>query len=113
MTPKDSIEPNNLMKNADLDMYRAEELGRNNFQFFSEDMNTAIFHNLEIEKELNIAIKRNQFILMYQPKICITDNTVTSVETLLRWRHPEKGPISPDALIPIAEETGQIIKIGA
>jgi diguanylate cyclase (GGDEF)-like protein/PAS domain S-box-containing protein len=113
MTPEDSIEPNTLMKNADLAMYRAKELGRNNFQFFSEDMNTTILHNLEIEKELNIAIKRNQFILMYQPKICIADNTITGVETLVRWRHPEKGLIAPDFFIPIAEETGQIIKIGA
>ena len=113
MTPEDSIEPNTLMKNADLAMYRAKELGRNNFQFFSEDMNTAILHNLEIEKELNIAIKRNQFILMYQPKICIANNTITGVETLVRWRHPEKGIIPPDNFIPIAEETGQIIKIGA
>ncbi|MGK0247829.1 MAG: diguanylate cyclase (GGDEF)-like protein/PAS domain S-box-containing protein [Oleispira sp.] len=113
MTPEDSIEPNTLMKNADLAMYRAKELGRNNFQFFSEDMNTAILHNLKIEKELHVAIKRNQFILMYQPKICIADNTITGVETLVRWRHPEKGLISPDFFIPIAEETGQIIKIGA
>jgi diguanylate cyclase (GGDEF)-like protein/PAS domain S-box-containing protein len=113
MTPEDSIEPNTLMKNADLAMYRAKELGRNNFQFFSEDMNTAILHNLALEKELHIAIKRNQFILMYQPKICIADNSITGVETLVRWRHPEKGLIPPDYFIPIAEETGQIIKIGA
>ncbi len=113
MTPEDSINLNTLMKNADLAMYRAKELGRNNFQFFSEDMNTAILHNLEIEKELNLAIKRNQFILMYQPKMRISDNTITGVETLVRWRHPEKGIIPPDHFIPIAEETGQIIKIGA
>ena len=113
MTPEDSVDPNTLMKNADLAMYRAKELGRNNFQFFSEDMNTAILHNLEIEKELNLAIKRNQFILMYQPKIRMSDNTITGVETLVRWRHPEKGIIPPDNFIPIAEETGQIIKIGA
>ena len=113
MTPEDSIEPNTLMKNADLAMYRAKELGRNNFQFFSEDMNTAILHNLEIEKELNLAIKRNQFVLMYQPKIGLADNKITGVETLVRWRHPEKGIIPPDNFIPIAEETGQIIKIGA
>lgn len=113
MTPDDSIEPNTLMKNADLAMYRAKELGRNNFQFFSEDMNTSILHNLEIEKELNVAIKRNQFVLVYQPKICLADNTISGVETLVRWRHPEKGIIPPDSFIPIAEETGQIIKIGA
>lgn len=113
ITPEDSIDPNTLMKNADLAMYRAKELGRNNFQFFSEDMNTAILHNLEIEKELNLAIKRSQFILMYQPKMRMSDNTITGVETLVRWRHPEKGIIPPDHFIPIAEETGQIIKIGA
>jgi diguanylate cyclase (GGDEF)-like protein/PAS domain S-box-containing protein len=113
LTPEDSVDSNTLMKNADLAMYRAKELGRNNFQFFSEDMNTDILHNLEIEKELNTAIKRNQFTLMYQPKISLTDNTVTGVETLVRWLHPKKGMIAPDNFIPIAEETGQIIQIGA
>jgi diguanylate cyclase (GGDEF)-like protein/PAS domain S-box-containing protein len=113
LTPEDSVDSNTLMKNADLAMYRAKELGRNNFQFFSEDMNTSILHNLEVEKELHIAIKRNQFILMYQPKISLENNLITGVETLVRWRHPEKGIIAPDNFIPIAEETGQIIKIGA
>ena len=113
LTPDDSIDPNTLMKNADLAMYRAKELGRNNFQFFSEDMNTAILHNLEVEKELHIALKRNQFFLVYQPKLCLADNSITGVETLIRWRHPEKGIIPPDMFIPIAEETGQIIEIGA
>lgn len=113
MTPEDSIDPNTLMKNADLAMYKAKELGRNNFQFFSEEMNTAILHNLEVEQELSIALKRNQFFLVYQPKIRLADNTITGVETLVRWRHPEKGIIPPDSFIPIAEETGQIIEIGA
>lgn len=113
LTPDDSIDPNTLMKNADLAMYRAKEMGRNNFQFFSEDMNTTILHNLEVEKELHIALKRNQFFLVYQPKLCLADNTITGVETLIRWRHPEKGIIPPDMFIPIAEETGQIIDIGA
>lgn len=113
ITPEDSVDANTLMKNADLAMYRAKELGRNNFQFFSEDMNTTILHNLEIEKELHTAIKRDQFVLMYQPKIRLSDNKVTGVETLVRWQHPEKGIIPPDSFIPIAEETGQIIDIGA
>lgn len=113
MTPNDSTDPNALMKNADLAMYKAKELGRNNFQFFSEEMNTAILHNLEIEQELNIALKRSQFFLVYQPKVRLADNTITGVETLVRWRHPEKGIIPPDAFIPIAEETGQIVEIGA
>ena len=113
LTPEDSIDSNILMKNADLAMYRAKELGRNNYQFFSEDMNTDILHNLEVEKELTIAIKRNQFTLMYQPKISLIDNTVTGVETLVRWQHPKKGMIPPDHFIQIAEETGQIISIGA
>lgn len=113
LTPEDSIDSNTLMKNADLAMYRAKDLGRNNYQFFSEDMNISILHNLELEKELNIAIKKNQFVLMYQPKISLLDNSITGVETLVRWRHPDKGLIPPDKFIPIAEETGQIIKIGA
>ena len=113
LTPEDSVDANTLMKNADLAMYRAKELGRNNFQFFAEDMNTTILHNLKTEKELGVAIKRSQFVLMYQPKICLSTNKVTGVETLIRWQHPDRGIIPPDHFIPIAEETGQIIDIGA
>ena len=113
MTPEDSTDANTLMKNADLAMYRAKELGRNNFQFFSEDMNHSILEHLSLEKEIGEAISRNQFSLVFQPKISLCDYSVTGVETLIRWQHPEKGMITPDRFIPVAEETGQILEIGS
>lgn len=113
MTPEDSSDVNTLMKNADLAMYRAKEMGRNNFQFFSEDMNHSILEHLAMEKELKEAIQRDQFTLMFQPKVSLFDYGVTGVETLIRWEHPEKGMITPDRFIPVAEETGQILAIGS
>lgn len=113
LTPEDSVDDNVLMKNADLAMYRAKELGRNNIQFFSEDMNRKVLEHLEIEQEISVALAENQFILSFQPKINLVDFSITGVETLLRWVHPEKGLIPPDKFIPIAEESGQIIEIGA
>ncbi|AHK14825.1 MAG: EAL domain-containing protein [Thalassolituus sp.] len=112
MTPEDSTDVNTLMKNADLAMYWAKEMGRNNFQFFSEDMNHSILEHLALEKELKEAIQRNQFTLVFQPKVSLFDYSTTGVETLIRWEHPEKGLITPDHFIPVAEETGQIIDIG-
>ena len=113
LTPDDSTDPNTLMKNADLAMYRAKELGRNNFQFFSEDMNRSILEHLALEKEIGEALSREQFSLVFQPKISLFDFRVTGIETLLRWHHPEKGMIPPDRFIPVAEETGQILEIGS
>ncbi|WP_430460419.1 EAL domain-containing protein [Thalassolituus sp. LLYu03] len=113
LTPEDSTDANTLMKNADLAMYRAKELGRNNFQFFSEDMNHSILEHLSLEKEINEAIARQQFSLVFQPKISLFDFGITGVETLIRWQHPEKGMITPDRFIPVAEETGQILEIGS
>lgn len=112
MTPEDSCDPNTLMKNADLAMYRAKELGRNNFQFFSPDMNQAILEHLHWENDIQDAINLGQFVLYYQPKVKTDDLSITGVEALLRWIHPEKGLISPDRFIPIAEEAGQIRQIG-
>ncbi|GGY35999.1 hypothetical protein GCM10011297_06290 [Bacterioplanes sanyensis] len=113
MTPEDSTDANTLMKNADLAMYRAKEMGRNNFQFFSEDMNHNILEHLALEKEIKEAIERQQFTLLFQPKVSMLDYSVTGVETLIRWDHPEKGIITPGRFIPVAEETGQILEIGA
>lgn len=112
LTPEDSIDDNVLMKNADLAMYRAKELGRNNIQFFSEDLNRKVLKHLEVEQEINTALAENQFMLSYQPKLSLVDFRLTGVETLIRWNHPEKGMIAPDSFIPIAEESGQIIEIG-
>ncbi len=113
LTPDDATDANTLMKNADLAMYRAKELGRNNFQFFSEDMNRSILEHLALEKEITEALAREQFSLVFQPKIGLFDFRVTGIETLLRWHHPEKGMIPPDRFIPVAEETGQILELGS
>jgi diguanylate cyclase (GGDEF)-like protein/PAS domain S-box-containing protein len=112
LTPDDSTDINTLMKNADLAMYAAKEQGRNNFQFFSEEMNHSILEHLALEKEIKEAIQRNQFTLLFQPKVSLFDYRTTGVETLIRWEHPDKGLITPDNFIPVAEETGQIIDIG-
>ena len=111
MIPDDSTDDKVLMKNADLAMYRAKELGRNNIQFFSEDMNRRVLEHLETEQEINTALAENQFVLSFQPKINLEDFSLTGIETLIRWSHPAKGIISPDRFIPIAEETGQIVQI--
>ncbi|WP_051219286.1 EAL domain-containing protein [Oceanobacter kriegii] len=112
LTPQDSTDPNTLMKNADLAMYKAKELGRNNYQFFSEEMNKEILEHLAWEQEIRDALHENQFSLVYQPKVSLQNYAITGVETLIRWHHPIKGFIPPDRFIKVAEETGQIIDIG-
>ena len=112
LTPDDSIDPSKLLKNADLAMYHAKELGRNNFQFFSEEINRSVLEHLEIEREITLALDAEHFSLVFQPKINLSDFAINSMEVLLRWHHPKKGLITPDKFIPVAEETGQILAIG-
>ncbi|MGB1092888.1 MAG: putative bifunctional diguanylate cyclase/phosphodiesterase, partial [Oceanobacter sp.] len=112
LSPNDSNDPNTLMKNADLAMYRAKDTGRNNYQFFSEALNDSIIQHLAWEKDLSIALNENQFALVYQPKIDIQTGVITGVEALVRWQHPDKGFVRPDMFIPVAEETGHILALG-
>ncbi|MDO6748677.1 diguanylate cyclase domain-containing protein, partial [Gilvimarinus sp. 1_MG-2023] len=93
LTPQDSSDPNTLMKNADLAMYRAKELGRNNIQFFSEDMNRSILEHLDWEQKINTALAEDQFNLVYQPKISLQGYHTTGLEALVRWHHPKNGLI--------------------
>src|SRR5690554_8006538 len=81
MIPDDSTDDKVLLKNADLAMYRAKELGRNNIQFFSEDMNRRVLEHLETEQEINTALAENQFVLSFQPKINLEDFSLTGIET--------------------------------
>ncbi len=111
--PDDGTDPNALTKNADLAMYRAKEKGRNNFQFFSEDLNTTAVHRLRTEYELRRALERSEFELYFQPMVRVSDRAIVGVECLLRWNHPERGLVMPQEFIGIAEETGAIGEIGS
>ncbi len=102
----------NLIKDADNALYRAKDLGRNNYQFYTADMKTTANFRLAVENELRYALEHQQLELYYQPQVSIYDNRICSAEVLLRWHHPEKGMIAPASFIHIAEETGLIILIG-
>ena len=110
--PEDGMEPNLLMKNSDLAMYRAKDNGRNNYQFYSEEMNTDAVTRLRTEYELRRALENHEFELYYQPKVRLTDQKIVGVECLIRWQHPERGLLGPIEFINVAEETGAIVEIG-
>ncbi len=110
--PTDGTDAAALMKNADLAMYRAKERGRNQFQFYREDMNTNAANRLKTEYELRRALEHDEFELYYQPKVRLSDQQVVGVECLIRWHHPERGLIAPVEFIEVAEETGAIVDIG-
>lgn len=112
LCPDDAVQYPDLLKNADMAMYRAKSAGRNNIQFYSPEMNDEMQTQLRIEKELRSAIQLNQFKLYYQPIIDIETGEVLALEALLRWQHPKKGLIAPDYFIDIAEQTGQLHDIG-
>lgn len=113
LAPTDGDDGNTLMRNADMAMYQAKAMGRNNFQFFSEDMNKEMMEYLGIEKDLRASIeKEEEFIVYYQPKIDLETQAFTGMEALLRWQPEGKEMVRPDRFIPIAEESGLIIPIG-
>lgn len=110
--PADGETTHTLFKHADMAMYQAKGAGRDNYRFFSRVMNEAAIERLEIESELRQALSKNQFQLLFQPKVDIIHNRIVGAEALLRWQHPELGMIPPEKFIPISEDTGQIISIG-
>lgn len=110
--PYHSTTHGSLLKNADVAMYHAKELGRNNYQYFSEKLNEQYKQHINLEYSLKFALERNELSLTYQPIFNLKTHEVIGLETLLDWNHPKLGRISPDIFIPIAEETGLIAFIG-
>ncbi len=101
-----------LIKNADAAMYCAKENGRNNFQFFSQEMNSRAVERLTLESSLRLALQREELFLVYQPQVDLATGKIIGAEALLRWRHPRLGLVPPNTFIPIAENSGLIILIG-
>ncbi|MEQ1882660.1 MAG: EAL domain-containing protein, partial [Burkholderiales bacterium] len=110
--PDDGDTPANLIRNADAAMHFAKEQGRNNCQFYGSGMNSRALEKLSMESQLRQALKNEQFLLHYQPKVDVATGQIVGVEALIRWRHPELGMVPPLKFIPVAEQIGLIIAIG-
>ncbi|HTY93748.1 MAG TPA: EAL domain-containing protein [Steroidobacteraceae bacterium] len=110
--PEDGVDAQTLLKHADSAMYRAKDSGRNNFQFFTREINTLMTERLELEGKLRRALERNQFQLHYQPRVDLASGRILGAEALIRWYIPGEQPILPGRFIALAEETGLITPIG-
>jgi len=112
IAPQDGAE-GTLLRSADLALYRAKEAGRGTYAFFEESLNERAQQRRQLESDLRLALERGEFELFYQPLFDLEQNCICSFEALLRWRHPDRGLVSPGEFVSVAEDTGLIVPIGA
>src|SRR5690349_16633723 len=110
--PRDSEDPEALVKNADAAMFRAKLIGRNNYQFYTAEMNERAVEKLNLENQLRRALERKEFLLHFQPKIDLNTRRATSCEALLRWKLPGNGLVPPRDFVPVLEDSGLIVPVG-
>lgn len=110
--PADASDAETLVRDADVAMYRAKEQGRDNYQFYTQEMNASLNQKLALENQLRRGLERDEFRLFYQPQLSLLDGRIVGVEALLRWQHPDHGLLAPADFIPIAEETGLVVPLG-
>lgn len=108
----DYEQPEHLLRDADTAMYQAKTLGKARYQLFNREMHTRALTRLQLENDLRRAIERQEFIVYYQPIICLSTGRISSFEALVRWKHPQGGLVPPDHFIPVAEATGLIVPLG-
>jgi diguanylate cyclase (GGDEF)-like protein/PAS domain S-box-containing protein len=113
IAPRDGEDIATLLKNADVAMYRAKDEGRDSFRHYNETMDARALDQLILESHLRRAVEKDEFVLLYQPQVDLKTGRVYGVEALIRWEHPQLGRVSPAQFIPLAEETGMIVEIGA